>query len=271
LRLLTHLIYIGSLCGFFAGERLASQTSAYLLPEKNWEVGLFQAFRYGFSDKINYSTHPILFFAMPNFSIKVLRRKEKFFSTATQHSVYYPTKLLKILQAGVKVGDETASLIAPNFKIPHMIGFSSDYIISKPYKLGTASLYGGVNVGLVFGELDERTSIDLPLVYHRLGVFYNRYGIEMGFDFFKQITDAISCKVDFGARVLPKFSGSYSFEHKLLLSWQKSERIRFSTGYKYVNADFPYGKKSRLLPYLPIAESWVPMVDIQWFSKKQKK
>ena len=113
------------------------------------------------------------------------------FSSATRHEIYYPTRLLKILQTGVQVGDKTASLIAPGFKIPHMLGFSSDYIFTKPYKTGALSLYAGVNLGLVFGDIDPRTSIDLPLVYHRLGVFYNKYGLDAGIDFSKNITDQI--------------------------------------------------------------------------------
>ena len=202
MRVLLDPIYKGSLIGLLTVSALASQSSAGLLPKRSWEIGLFQPFRYGFSDKINYSTHPILFFVMPNLSIKVLHRKGELFSSSTRYSVYYPTKLLKMLQTGIEVGDETASLIAPNFKIPHMVGFSSDYIITKPYGFGIISIYGGVNVGVVFGDLDDRTSIDLPLVYHRFGIFYNRYGIDMGIDFSKQITDAISCDVDFDLKIL---------------------------------------------------------------------
>ena len=245
-----YLIYIALLSGLLGGSAWASQSSAYLLPEKEWEIGFFQPFRYGSSEKINYSIHPTLFFIMPNLSVKILHHNGKMSSSATQHGFYYPTKLLKILQAGVQVGDETASLIAPGFKIPHMLGFSSDYIFTKPYKIGTLSLYTGVNFGLVFGDLDPRTSIDLPLVYHRLGVFYNKYGLDAGIDFSKNITDATS--------------------HKFLLHWQRSKRTRFSIGYKYVYGDFPYGKQSRLLPYLPLVESWVPMFDVQWVGLGKK-
>ena len=264
MRLKLNLIYALLLTGLFGGSVWTSQASAYLLPEKKWEVGLFQPFRYGFSEKINYSIHPILFFIMPNLSVKILHQNGKMFSSATQHGFYYPTRLLKILQTGVQVGDKTASLIAPGFKIPYMLGFSSDYIFTKPYKTGTLSLYAGINLGLVFGNLDPRTSIDLPLVYHRLGVFYNKYGLDAGIDFSKNITDATSYSFDFDLKFLPGFSGSYSFEHKFLLHWQRSKRTRFSIGYKYVYGDFPYGKQSRLLPYLPLVESWVPIFDVQW-------
>ena len=41
-------------------------------------------------------------------------------------------------------------------------------------------------------------------------------------------------------------------------------------GYKYVYGEFPHGMQGRLLPYLPILESWVPIIDIQWSGKRGK-
>ena len=267
---LLHLIYIICTGVLLSGNVSALQSPAYLLPKKQWEVGLFQPLKFGFSDRINFSTHPVLFFVMPNISIKAVHRNSKVFSSAARYDIYYPTKLLKTLQTGSEVGGETASLIAPGFKIPHMIGFSGDYIVAKPYKIGVFSMYAGVNVGLVFGNLDSRASIDLPLVYHRLGVFHNRYGIDMGFDFFRQVTKALSFNFDIDLKFLPGLPGSYSFENKLLLFLENAKRTRLSVGYKYVYGEFPHGMQGRLLPYLPILESWVPIIDIQWSGKRGK-
>jgi hypothetical protein len=40
------------------------------------------------------------------------------------------------------------------------------------------------------------------------------------------------------------------------------------TGFKFIAGDFPYGKDSRILPYLPILESWVPILELQWAKSK---
>ena len=263
-----HLIYI-LLFGQLFSKNIWAPQSAYLMPDKRWEVGLFHPFRYGLSDKINYSIHPALFFIMPNLSIKLSHYKSEKKSTASRHSVYYPTKLLKMLKAGVAVGDKTASLIPPGFIIPHMIGFSSDYVFTKIYSFGEASFYGGINLGVVIGDLDERTTIDLPLVYHRLGVFYNQYGIDLGVDFSKALTRTIGGYADLDLKLLPGFVGSYSIEHKFLFSWEKSKKTRVSFGYKFVYGKFPYGNQARILPFIPLLESWVPMVDIQWAGSAQ--
>ena len=47
-----------------------NSNSASVLENKKWEVGLFQPFRYGYSETMEYSVHPIGFFVMPNISFK---------------------------------------------------------------------------------------------------------------------------------------------------------------------------------------------------------
>ena len=44
--------------------------SAKILPKKRFEVGLFQPFRYGYSETLEYSTYPLWFFVMPNMTLK---------------------------------------------------------------------------------------------------------------------------------------------------------------------------------------------------------
>ena len=36
------------------------------------------------------------------------------------------------------------------------------------------------------------------------------------------------------------------------------------TGYKFVTGQYPYGRDTRLLPYIPMLESWVPIIELQW-------
>ena len=40
----------------------------------------------------------------------------------------------------------------------------------------------GADIGISFGDLDDRVNIELPLVYHRLSVFHNNYGFHAGLD-----------------------------------------------------------------------------------------
>ena len=251
--------------------------SAYLLPQKRWELGLFQPFRFGYSETIEYSTFPLWFFVMPNIAIKRIESDMAGFNTASRFKLVYPTPLLNML---AKTG--IGGMIDPNFQMPPMLGLSASWLMSKPMIGLDLTVKGGLDLGIALGDLDPRSNIDLPLVYHRLGMFYNKWGIHTGLDVQKNLTEKIQVFVDLDLRLLPgladvqinpdlaKLMGDYSLEHKLLLIWNKSDRFRIMTGYKFVKGKYPYGSDIRLLPYIPMMEKWVPIIELQWAGKRTK-
>ena len=264
------IIYIIILIGQLSGAQNWAPHSAHLLTEKRWEMGFFQPLRYGYTETLEVSLHPLLFFVMPNLSVKIPHQNMGNWSTASLHSLLYPTPLLNMLSKGTKIGNNIASLISPNFLIPPMVGISNDWLMSRSLAFADITLHGGIDLGIVFGELDERSSIDLPLVYHRLGVYYNTWGLDLGIDIFRQLTKRLGIHTDFDLRLLPGLSGSYDVEHKLLLVWAKSEGFQVCTGYKFVYGQFPYGDEARFLPYVPMAETWIPMVELQVAGNRKK-
>jgi len=251
--------------------------SAYLLPQKRWEVGLFQPFRFGYSETIEYSTFPLWFFVMPNVSIKRIESNMAGFNTASRFKLVYPTPLLNML-ARTGIG----GMIDPNLQMPPMLGLSASWLMSKPVAGLDLTLKGGLDLGITLDDLDPRSNIDLPLVYHRLGIFYNKWGIHTGLDVKKNLTEKIRVLVDLDLRLLPgladvqinpdlaKLMGDYSLEHKLLLIWNKSDRFRVLTGYKFVKGKYPYGSDMRLLPYIPMVERWMPIIELQWAGQRIK-
>ena len=250
--------------------------SAYLLPQKRWEMGLFQPFRYGYSESIEYSVHPLWFFVMPNFSLKISQGDFAGFTSASQYKMVYPTPFLNMI---AKKG--IPGIIAPEFQMPPMLGLSASWLMSKNMAGVDLTLNGGLDLGFAFGDLDTRSTIDIPLVYHRLGVYYNKWSIHTGLDIQKNLTQKFTMLFDLDLKLLPglaevqidpdasKLMGEYSLEHKLLLIWNKSENFRVLTGYKFVMGEYPYGSDMRLLPYIPMAETWVPIIEFQWARQKR--
>ena len=251
--------------------------SAYLLPQNRWELGLFQPFRFGYSEAIEYSTSPLWFFVMPNISIKRIESDMAGFNTASRFTLVYPTPLLNMI---AKTG--IGGMIDPNIQMPPMLGLSASWLMSKPMMDMDLTVKGGLDLGIALGNLDIRSNIDLPLVYHRLGIFYNKWGMHTGLDIQKNLTEKIRVLVDLDLRLLPgladvqinpnlaKLMGDYSLEHKLLLIWNKSDRFRIMTGYKFVKGKYHYRTDMRLLPYNPMMEKWVPMIELQWAGKRTK-
>ena len=253
------LLYSLMGCLLSADSKIWNSHSAYLLPEKRIEIGLFQPLRYGHSDNLEYSIYPLWFFVMPNISIKKPIAALGNFNSAMRYSFVYPTPFLNMIAKGGLGG-----VISPDFQMPTMIGVSGTWLLSNYVKGVDVTLSTGIDIGIVLGDLDSRSSIDLPLVYHRLGAYYNNWGMHTGIDLHKNIGNNISILGDCDLRWLPGLDGDFSLEHKLLISWKKSDNFRVMTGYKFVMGEYPYGSDMRLLPYLPMAEMWVPMIELQW-------
>ena len=165
--------------------------SAYLLPQKRWEMGLFQPFRYGYSETIEYSVHPLWFFVMPNFSLKKSQSDFAGFTSASQYKIVYPTPFLNMIAKEGIMG-----IIAPDFQMPPMLGLSASWLMSKNMSGVDLTLKGGLDLGFAFGDLDTRSTIDIPLVYHRLGVYYNKWSIHTGLDIQKNLTQKFTVLFD---------------------------------------------------------------------------
>lgn len=271
-----YIVLLFSIKTLFSMNTSWNSNSAEVIAEKRWEIGLFQPFRYGYSDKTEFSTHPLLFFVMPNVSVKRAEERIWGFDCASKISFRYPTPLLNIVSK-----EGIGGVIDPNLKTPPMVGFSYSWIMTKPLNGFDITIKNGIDFALVSEALDKRLTIDLPLVYHRLAIYSNGWGYHNGIDIQKSINKNFSFLVDLDFLILPKIAkmqsepsfkelrGLFSLEHKFLLSWEKSKNFRVTTGYKLVRAELPFGKQTRILPYLPLMESWVPIIELQWSGVKK--
>ena len=244
--------------------------SAHIMPPKKWSVGIFHPIRYGIKEGLELSSHPGWFFVLPNASFKIPLSDFKSFHTATKVSFAYPTPLLNMLSR-----EGIGGIIDPNLTIPPMLGVSGSLLMSKEVLGVNATAKVGLDFGLVFGDLDTRSNIDLPIVYHRLEVFHNGWGWHTGLDLDRALIKKFRIFVDLDLRFIPNLgnsktssynmhSGDYSIEHKMLLIWEASSKFRAMIGYKLVSGEYPYGKQTRLLPYIPLLEQWLPLVELQW-------
>ena len=245
--------------------------SAKILAEKRFEVGLFQPFRYGYSETLEYSTYPLWFFVIPNLTLKKSHDILSGYDVASRWSLYYPRPILNMVsRKGI------GGFIDPSLEVPPMLGISASMLFTKIISGVGVTFNSGLDIGFSLGDLDGRVNVELPLLYHRLSVFHNNYGFHSGVDIEKSLTKTLTMLVDLDFSILPgmgtkksdsglaKVLGEYSFEHKALLIYEKSETFRLLTGYKFVHGKYPFGTESRILPFLFLVDTWVPMIELQW-------
>jgi len=242
---------IGSVAPLYAQFESGDTHSADLLPKGRWEIGVFQPLRYGWSESVEFSTHPLMFFLLPNLSVKWAHGQHGEFQLVSRHAVWYPTLILRLLSR-----EGTGGVISPEFDIPHLLGVGNELLISRsihPSLMVTAKL--GIKLGLKSGTFDERTTIDLPLVYPRLLVFYHGYQFLTGLDFSGSLWRRWHYLADIDWFYTPAADFKSGVEHKLMFSWKRNARFQINLGYKLVYGEYPFGTQWHGLG---------PLLDCQW-------
>lgn len=230
-----------------------SEGTAFTLPENRFEVGIFHPLRYGLTSCAEVSIHTLAFFVMPNLSVKLNQYAHDKVVVASRHSVLYPTWLLQLISM-----EGTGGIISPEFDIPPMIEFYNELLISSEIaKDITLTSKLGISLAAKWGKLDKRTTIDLPLIYHRLLVFYNGISLRFGGDIEGRLLGDFNYLVDFDYFYTPGQYFNESFESKTIVYWRFSESSEFSLGTKIIYGEYPFGTQWHLLfPLLDYRYAW---------------
>lgn len=230
--------------------------TANTLPKGRWEYGLFQPIRRGLSGDREISFYKLTAILMPGATIKQQWRQRYQWTLSTTHSLYYPTPLLTML---AKEG--IGGMISPEFDIPKMVSFWNMALASKQldknriltFKAGGAVAFGGE-------DLTEGSTIDLPLIYHRLAVYYNGWLMRFGVDINGRMSRKWTYLVDGDLFLIPGMKGSLALEHKSMITWEKSARFHLSLGYKFIFGEYPDGYPKDKTTRIHI----LPLIDFIW-------
>jgi len=225
--------------------------TALLLPEGRMEIGIFQPLRYGWSKSIEFTIHPLAAFIIPNLSMKWSHGQKNGYIYATRHSISYPTLLLRAVSK-----EGIGGLISPEFEIPHIVSIYNEIIMSKAISANHLLSYkAGIAFALKSADLDERATIDLPIIFPRTAAYYHGYNFLIGGDLQGKFFQKWNYLFDADLFYTPDGEENFAFEHKVLLLWNKSERFQVCLGYKLVYGEYPFGRQWHLL---------LPIVDLQW-------
>lgn len=226
----------------------------------NWQVGLFHPLVYGISEKAEVSTHPLLFIKIPNLYYKRIWLKDENKTISSGHSFVNPTGLLNTL---AKEG--IGGMISPEFEMPFMLSIYQEMIYSRKLMGQYYTARAGIGFGVSGEELDARTTIDIPLVYNRLATYYGKWQIRLGSDLDGRVTNRISYHLGATLFMTPGIDESIAFEQKTMLTWNKSERFKISTGLMVAYGQYPFGDQWNLIPpRIALLPVWVPLFDLVW-------
>jgi len=249
------LCLIGSLTfsGLFSQDTVTKNYwtygTAYTLPKHSYEIGLVTGSRYGLNDNIELSTHPLIFLLMPQLNIKVNWGDYSVIRLATEHGILYPTQFMRLI---ARKG--TGGLISPEFTIPDMFSIDNRILASyKPFKNAILTAHAGITFALKFDDLDPRSTIDIPVIYPRLAVFYNQPEYDLGIEFRGKFSPRFGWLFNIENFIFSGTTENYFFENKGTLAYtSKKQTLRVEAGYKLCYGKYPPGTQWHLLPLIDI-------------------
>ena len=232
--------------------------TAFTIEKSRKEIGLLSPLRIGLQNGSELVINKFLL--MPNISIKQGRPAFNQWSMAQRFQIEYPSLGMKWLQSplGMELGDPNMfALISPEFNIPQMLSFYTEIIgTTGSITNGRLTLNGGIGFSLNGKDLSDDATIDLPIIYPRLSIYYNQILVKMGGEYNKQITDKISYLIDYDMYLMPNGRGRYAFEQKGLIVWERTEKFRILFGYKLIAGEYPFGTQAHFLPLLDLQFGW---------------
>ena len=240
-------------CGLFSQEPPAKNYwtggTACNIPRNRWELALFTASRYGISDKLELSAHPLMFFLMPQVTLKVGWGQYSGFSLATEHGIFYPTLFMQLVSR-----KGTGGLISPEYTIPQMFAVYNRFLVSySPFNNALLTAHTGIAFSVKLGPLDPGSTIDLPVIYPRLAVFYNEPEFDAGIDFRGKFIPCFGWLLNFENFFVCGTLQNYFLENKGVLAYtSKKETLRLEAGYKLCFGKYPYGPQWHLLPVIDL-------------------
>ena len=150
--------------------------TAFTIEKSRKEIGLLSPLRIGLQNGSELIINKFLL--MPNISIKQGRPAFNQWSMAQRFQIEYPSLGMKWFQSplGMELGDPNMfALISPEFNIPQMLSFYTEIIgTTGSITNGRLTLNGGIGFSLNGKDLSDDATIDLPIIYPRLSIYYNQ-------------------------------------------------------------------------------------------------
>ncbi len=235
--------------------------NASIITRKSLDLSLLSKNEYGLSDNLSVLSHPITLFLSPSVDIKWKHYEDNKFEYSTIHGLNYPTPLLRIISM-----KGTGGIISPEFNIANMIsirnGIIGTYCISENRFLSGKFIF---EFALGNSNLDEGTSIDLPIIAPRSAVYYKDIGFNLGLSYEEKISGYFDYLAEFGVFIFPyekntipesqsayirQNQQNFFFESTLAVIWNGSKRFQLGFGLQLLYGNYAFGKEWHLLPYI---------------------
>ncbi len=256
------LLIIINFSNGFSQKNIWTVGTAKTLPARQFDIPFFQPCRYGITESLEVSSHPVWFFIMPNFSLKKewFMWKEIIFST--KHGFHYPSFALNIFK-----DTDNNGIVEDTTTVPNIYAFKNEFYASRfllpPTRCTAANYLLTLKIGHQFAiekGFSTLQTVDHPLTYQATSIYMPDTSLwYVGLDLDWNYRENISLSVDIEYISITEY---YLIEHKFLVVLHRKNDFSMVFGYKLTFAELPYGKDIFLMP----------LFDFMWkFNIKKKR
>lgn len=225
--------------------------TAYTLPARRGGFSLLHTSRYGIGKRMELGFHPLLVFLSPDIELKWKHIETPGYTLSSFHSVNYPSLLMRTVQI-----EGAGGFISREFDMPDMFAFQNGVMLSnelrKGHHLTGKALF---EFSVHSSPPDERSTVDLPIVFPRSAVYYKDYGFIAGASFEGRLFGRFAYLATSDVYFFPKGGLDFFSESSLCLIWQTGRRFMLLGGAELTFGEYPFGTQWHLLPVL----------DFRWF------
>ena len=218
--------------------------TAFTMPKGEIQFGLFQPLRTGLSPTVELLVHPVLLIMDPNAGVKLRLHASDNFIISSEHSLYFPTPMLRLFQMRGAGG-----IISSQFSIPVLITMYNGIIISRYLNFNSIlSLEAGFYFTLGASKLDNNSSIDLPVIYPRLESLYHQPELLLGLNVNSEFVHHFNYLMGARAYIIPGVKENLFAEQSGMIQWRPGSHFMLQGGYKLCYGRYSFGPEWNLIP-----------------------
>ncbi len=228
--------------------------SAHTIAEDRLELGLFSEARWGVTQRLELSTHPVWFFALPQLQAKHQWVQSGRWLFSSRHRLAYPTLFL-----GLVAKEGALGLLPPTEDPPQALMIHNHALLSRDFGPHAVTLSAGAVVAPRASS--NMPVLDFPFLYQRFAALYSSVVPQAGLAFEGALSDsfgyALEVELSWFSLTAEATNGVeldsvFALEEAARLDYLIALDWRISAGIRAAQAEFPVGFRSHLLPTLDL-------------------
>lgn len=233
-----------------ADESAASGDTAFTLPRGGLEVGVFAPLRWGLTDHVELSVHPLVALVAPHLDAKIAWGRVAGIAIASTHGVLYPTPAMRLLSK-----EGTGGIVPHDVRYPHLLETGHHLVATRALGDHLLTVRAGGRLAWNLTEFDgPRTwsEVEWHFIWPRAAAWFTGWSLDAGLAAEGPVWRALGYRLALDGFAMPGLRGDRAVEWAALVTARPRPGLRVEAGLQWSWAEFPYG--SRLSVPLPLAD-----------------